>query len=100
MIRPLAALSLAALLLLAPAALRAETHYLMLGSRVISLDHPPVIESEGRLYLTLALLDELGVSTTAVPPAGVRSWNSPLTSRCSFSSPNFTYVPPRSIPMQ
>jgi len=69
-IRPLAALSLAALLLLAPAALRAETHYLMLGSRVISLDHPPVIESEGRLYLTLALLDELGVSTTAVPPAG------------------------------
>lgn len=69
MIRLLAALSLAALLLLLPAAVRAETHYLMLGSRVISLDHPPVIESEGRLYLTLALLDELGVTSAVTPSA-------------------------------
>ncbi|MBN2081752.1 N-acetylmuramoyl-L-alanine amidase [bacterium] len=40
----------------------AGTHYLMLGNKVVSFDHAPVVESGGTTYLTLALLDELGLA--------------------------------------
>lgn len=39
----------------------AGTYHLMLGSKVASFDHPPVAGFGGETYITLALLDELGV---------------------------------------
>lgn len=39
----------------------AAQYYLMLGSKVVAFDHPPVVELNGQNYLTSALLDELGL---------------------------------------
>ncbi len=39
----------------------APQYYLMLGSKVVAFDHPPVVEMNGANYLTSALLDELGL---------------------------------------
>jgi len=54
-------LAITMLALATAAGAQTATHYLLLGSRVISLDHPPVIDVAGETYLSLALLDELGL---------------------------------------
>jgi len=63
--RHVAALAIVLALLgaaLAPA--QAATYYLQLGTKVARFDHLPVIEAQGTTYITLALLDELGLGAT------------------------------------
>jgi len=65
----LALLLLAAALALTSAA-KAGSYYMLLGSRVTSFDHPPVLLSAGRVYITVAALSELktfAARSTAAP---------------------------------
>lgn len=96
--RAAAGLLLAALLLAPPAtvAAQASTHYLLLGSRVASFDHPPVIDAGGETYLSLALLDELGLrsadeggaetgaATPAAPANATQGFADPLARRVAL----------------
>ena len=56
------------------AAQAADAYYMMLGSMVVELDHPPVIDRGGEVYLTLGLLDKLALpreeldASTPAPP--------------------------------
>jgi N-acetylmuramoyl-L-alanine amidase len=64
--RWLAALALSLLLAAITAqAVTGDTFFLMLGCRTALFDHLPVFQRAGRMYVTTAVLDELGLSAPA-----------------------------------
>jgi N-acetylmuramoyl-L-alanine amidase len=44
-------------------------YYMLLGARLVHFDHPPVVQSQSKEYLSIALLDQLAQKPAAQPVA-------------------------------
>ncbi len=65
--------------LLQPGAAQAASYHMLLGTRLESFDHPPMLEAEGRRYVSLEVLGQLGLNHNASLKAGAGSEDDEVT---------------------